>query len=66
MTVNKLHFGKIQYCIRCLVGSEDENFHKRYSIDLETPERRHTFAQRLRDALRREVSDSFTSSGESS
>ncbi|XP_063903078.1 uncharacterized protein LOC135122663 isoform X2 [Zophobas morio] len=47
-------------------GSEDENFHKRYSIDLETPERRHTFAQRLRDALRREVSDSFTSSGESS
>ncbi|XP_068904914.1 uncharacterized protein [Tenebrio molitor] len=47
-------------------GSEDENFHKRYSIDLETPERRHTFAQRLRDALRREVSDNFTSSEESS
>lgn len=42
--------------------SEDENFHKRYSIDLETPERGHTFAQRLRDALRREVSDSFSSS----
>ncbi|XP_064212913.1 uncharacterized protein LOC100142603 isoform X1 [Tribolium castaneum] len=47
-------------------GSEDENFHKRYSIDLETPERRHTFAQRLRDALRREVSDTFSSSSESS
>lgn len=44
--------------------SEDEEFHKRYSMDLETPERRHTFAERLREALRREASN-FTSSSES-
>ncbi|XP_048520630.1 uncharacterized protein LOC109538689 isoform X2 [Dendroctonus ponderosae] len=35
-------------------GSEDDNYHKRYSIDLETAERRHTFAQRLREALKKE------------
>lgn len=46
--------------------SEDENYHKRYSIDLETPERRHSFAQRLKDALRREISESSISSEESS
>ncbi|CAH1104562.1 unnamed protein product [Psylliodes chrysocephalus] len=44
--------------------SEDENFHKRYSIDLETPDKRNIFAQRLKDALRKEVSTS--SSDESS
>ncbi|XP_019867161.2 uncharacterized protein LOC109596122 isoform X2 [Aethina tumida] len=47
--------------------SEDENYHKRYSIDLETPERRMTFAQRLKDALRRETSPpSLSSSSEES
>lgn len=46
--------------------SEDENYHKRYSIDLETPERRLSFAQRLKDALRREISESTTSSEGSS
>lgn len=40
-------------CIR-ISGSEDDNYHKRYSIDLETAERRHTFAQRLREALKKE------------
>lgn len=34
-------------------------------MDLETPEKRYSFAQRLRDALRREKSD-YTSSSESS
>ncbi|XP_030751108.1 uncharacterized protein LOC115878685 [Sitophilus oryzae] len=45
-------------------GSGDDNYHKRYSIDLETPELRHNFAQRLRDVLKtREVpEDSFSSS----
>ncbi|XP_056636959.1 uncharacterized protein LOC130901183 isoform X2 [Diorhabda carinulata] len=47
-------------------GSEDENFHKRYSIDLETSERRNLFAQRLRDALRKEVSTSTPSTSEES
>ncbi|KAJ8971140.1 hypothetical protein NQ314_000872 [Rhamnusium bicolor] len=47
-------------------GSEDENYHKRYSIDLETPERRHTFAQRLKDALKREISVSPVMSSEES
>ncbi|XP_066257056.1 uncharacterized protein [Euwallacea similis] len=42
--------------------SEDENFHKRYSIDLETPERRHTFAQRLREALNKEEAAQLPSS----
>ncbi|KAJ8940164.1 hypothetical protein NQ318_019373 [Aromia moschata] len=47
-------------------GSEDENYDKRYSIDLETPERRHTFAQRLKDALKHELSRSTDSSSEES
>ncbi|CAG9771985.1 unnamed protein product [Ceutorhynchus assimilis] len=38
--------------------SEDDNYHKRYSIDLETPERRRTFAQRLREALKKEETSS--------
>ncbi|KAK9703626.1 Poly (ADP-ribose) glycohydrolase (PARG) [Popillia japonica] len=46
-------------------GSEDEDFNKRYSMDLDTPEKRNTFAQRLRDALRRETS-SMSQSTESS
>lgn len=41
--------------------SEEEEFHKRYSLDLQTPERRHTFAERLKDALRREASSMSTS-----
>uniref|UniRef100_A0A6P7FKF7 poly(ADP-ribose) glycohydrolase n=1 Tax=Diabrotica virgifera virgifera TaxID=50390 RepID=A0A6P7FKF7_DIAVI len=47
-------------------GDEDENFHKRYSIDLETPERRNVFAQRLRDALRKEITTSTPSTSEES
>ncbi|XP_074031145.1 uncharacterized protein [Leptinotarsa decemlineata] len=47
-------------------GSGDENYHKRYSIDLETPERRSIFAQRLKDALRKEISSSLPSSSEGS
>lgn len=44
---------------------------KCYSAQLDTPERRGTFAQRLKDALKREstateMSSSNTSSGESS
>lgn len=44
---------------------------KRYSAQLDTPERRGTFAQRLKDALKREstatgATSSNTSSGESS
>lgn len=46
--------------------SGDENYHKRYSIDLESPERRHIFAQRLKDALKREISESPVSSSEES
>ncbi|KAG5866492.1 hypothetical protein JTB14_004014 [Gonioctena quinquepunctata] len=42
-------------------GSGDENYHKRYSIDLETPERRSIFAQRLKDALRKEISSNPSS-----
>lgn len=48
-------------------GSGDEDYHKRYSIDLETPERRFTFAQRLKDALRRETTfSSLVSTSEES
>ncbi|CAH0558173.1 unnamed protein product [Brassicogethes aeneus] len=47
-------------------GSEDENYHKRYSIDLETPERRSSFAQRLKDALKHEISPSLSSSSDDS
>ncbi|KAJ8978910.1 hypothetical protein NQ317_008889 [Molorchus minor] len=43
-------------------GSEEDQYEKRYSIDLETAERRHTFAQRLKDALRQELSNSTDSS----
>ncbi|XP_031346955.1 uncharacterized protein LOC116173569 isoform X1 [Photinus pyralis] len=35
-------------------GSEDEDSNRRYNADLRTAERRHSFAQRLRDALHRE------------
>jgi poly(ADP-ribose) glycohydrolase len=34
--------------------SEDEGFSKRYSKELDTPERRNTFAQKLKDALKSE------------
>nr|XP_033331433.1 uncharacterized protein LOC117223321 isoform X5 [Megalopta genalis] len=51
---------------------EEQRLSKRYSSQLDTPERRGTFAQRLRDALKREstatggAASSNTSSGESS
>ncbi|XP_011635216.1 uncharacterized protein LOC105425911 isoform X2 [Pogonomyrmex barbatus] len=50
---------------------EEQKMTKRYSAQLDTPERRGTFAQRLKDALKREstatgVTSSNTSSGESS
>lgn len=50
---------------------EEEKLSKRYSAQLDTPERRGTFAQRLKDALKREstatgATSSNTSSGESS
>ncbi|GLV39189.1 Poly(ADP-ribose) glycohydrolase [Carabus blaptoides fortunei] len=44
---------------------DDPDYNRRYSMELDTPERRNTFAQRLRDALRRETS-SFTSSTDES
>ncbi|KYN32482.1 Poly(ADP-ribose) glycohydrolase [Trachymyrmex septentrionalis] len=50
---------------------EEQKVTKRYSAQLDTPERRGTFAQRLKDALKREstatgVTSSNTSSSESS
>ncbi|XP_029167847.1 uncharacterized protein LOC114938189 isoform X3 [Nylanderia fulva] len=51
---------------------EEQKLNKRYSEQLDTPERRGTFAQRLKDALKREstatggMTSSNTSSGESS
>nr|CAD7457211.1 unnamed protein product [Timema tahoe] len=45
---------------------EDEGHARRYSAQLDTPERRSTFAARLRDALHRETNDSSTSSTDSS
>ncbi|XP_020289730.1 uncharacterized protein LOC109857629 isoform X2 [Pseudomyrmex gracilis] len=50
---------------------EEQKLTKRYSTQLDTPERRGTFAQRLKDALKREstatgMTSSNTSSGESS
>ncbi|XP_070150861.1 uncharacterized protein [Polyergus mexicanus] len=51
---------------------EEQKLNKRYSAQLDTPERRGTFAQRLKDALKREstatggMTSSNTSSGESS
>ncbi|KYQ50989.1 Poly(ADP-ribose) glycohydrolase [Trachymyrmex zeteki] len=50
---------------------EEQKVTKRYSAQLDTPEKRGTFAQRLKDALKREstatvVTSSNTSSGESS
>lgn len=45
--------------------SDEEDPRDRYNKDLETSELRHTFAQRLRDALRRETS-SYSGSTESS
>ncbi|XP_014471645.1 PREDICTED: uncharacterized protein LOC106742842 isoform X2 [Dinoponera quadriceps] len=52
-------------------GEEEHRLTKRYSAQLDTPERRGTFAQRLKDALKREstatgATSSNTSSGESS
>ncbi|XP_076271229.1 uncharacterized protein LOC143203021 isoform X4 [Rhynchophorus ferrugineus] len=50
-----------------LEESSDENYHRMYSVDLETPERRHSFAQRLREALRaKDQSGVYASSSEES
>lgn len=55
-----------------LLEEEEQKLNKRYSAQLDTPERRGTFAQRLKDALKREstatdgMTSSNTSSGESS
>ncbi|CAH1954116.1 unnamed protein product [Acanthoscelides obtectus] len=44
-------------------GSEEErNYHKRYSIELETDETRNNFAQRLKEALKKEMSSSTEAS----
>ncbi|XP_026670453.1 uncharacterized protein LOC108626129 isoform X2 [Ceratina calcarata] len=52
------------------VEEEDQRLSKRYTAQLDTPERRGNFAQRLRDALRREYTSGTgstnTSFGESS
>ncbi|XP_015179395.1 PREDICTED: uncharacterized protein LOC107067927 isoform X5 [Polistes dominula] len=53
------------------VDEEEQKLTRRYSSQLDTPERRGTFAQRLKEALKREstatgASTSNTSSGESS
>lgn len=67
--------GMLNICIRKLITArgvnillsieDDPDYNRRYSMELDTPERRNTFAQRLRDALRRETS-SFTSSTDES
>lgn len=48
------------------LGSEDEHFNKRYSIDLETAEQRYLFAQKLREALENENVELPVSSSEES
>lgn len=51
----------------CLLGSGDEEIQrKNYDLDLETKETRCAFAQRLKDALRREAQQSTTSSSSDS
>lgn len=66
---------KIKKCVFLLTEQfseeEEQKVTKRYSAQLDTPEKRGTFAQRLKDALKREstatvVTSSNTSSGESS
>nr|CAI5833228.1 unnamed protein product [Callosobruchus analis] len=39
-------------------SEEERNYHKRYSIELDTDERRNNFAQRLKEALKKEMSSS--------
>lgn len=51
---------------RVILDSGDDELDQRYGMDLDTPERRYTFAQRLRDALRRETSSATTLSDDSS
>lgn len=46
-------------------GSGDEETRKKYNSDLETKETRRAFAQRLKDALRREAQQSTSSSSDS-
>lgn len=47
--------------LRTLDDVDDADYNRRYSMELDTPERRHTFAQRLRDALRRETNSLHSS-----
>ena len=47
------------------LGSEDDDSSKIYSKDLNTQEKRNTFAQRLREALKRETSSTTPSSDSS-
>lgn len=50
-----------------ITGSGDEDIrNKNYNLDLETRETRCAFAQRLKDALRREAQDNTSSSSDSS
>lgn len=46
-------------------ASEDEEHHKDYNLDLETKETRCAFAQRLKEALRREAQQTTSSSSDS-
>ncbi|KAK9888526.1 hypothetical protein WA026_000776 [Henosepilachna vigintioctopunctata] len=49
-----------------LEGSEDEKYHQKYSIDLDTSERRHHFAKKLKDALKDDASSNSSSTSGSS
>lgn len=49
-----------------VIPDDDADYNRRYSMELDTPERRNTFAQRLRDALRRETNSHSISTDESS
>ncbi|XP_044751105.1 uncharacterized protein LOC123311286 isoform X2 [Coccinella septempunctata] len=46
--------------------SEEENFNQKYSIDLDTSERRHHFAKKLKNALKSEAPPGSSSSSSSS
>lgn len=47
-------------------GDEDVSRNKKYDLDLESKETRCAFAQRLKDALRREAQETASSSSDSS
>lgn len=71
--INRLYYKtrNLYIIICCDEEEEEQKLSKRYSTQLDTPERRGTFAQRLRDALKRETTATGaaslnTSFGESS